>query len=79
MTTTTTFRFKKGQQLHLDEIYDIQGLAGGHWWERDEPDEYCDDLHIVEDITIKIVVTRKSNAPADLPAVAGTVRRDVGL
>ena len=27
------YKFKKGQELHLDVIYAVQGLCGGDWWE----------------------------------------------
>lgn len=58
-TTTETFRFKKGQPIHLDDIYEIQGLAGGQWWQpADGEPEDSDRIVCVEDITIKITVTR---------------------
>ena len=61
-----TYKFKKGQVLHLDDIYLIQGLADGKWWTASDPhdDEASDRgeiVTIVEDITIKIIVTRKGN------------------
>lgn len=61
METTEKHSFKKGQQMHLDEIYDIQGLADGDWWDFEGevgifgPD---DDIKIVEDIEITITVKR---------------------
>lgn len=63
MTETQTYKFKKGQELHLDQIYDIMGLAGGRWWTADDPHleggSGGEDVTILEDITIKITVTRK--------------------
>ena len=65
METTETHKFKRGQKLHLDDIYDIQGLAGGSWWTGDDPND--DDgnqgelVEIVEDITITITVSRPAN------------------
>lgn len=34
MVTTQKFSFKRGQKIHLDEIYYIQGLAND-WFEED--------------------------------------------
>ena len=60
-TTTETFRFKKGEKTHLDLIYDIQGLSNGDWWEAPDPLEMAldeEDVTILEDIIIKVTVTR---------------------
>jgi hypothetical protein len=47
--------FKMGQKVHLDEIYEIQGLGGGDWWERkDLNNDFDEDLVITRDITITI-------------------------
>lgn len=57
-----TYQYKAGQRIHLDDIYDIMGLAGGRWWVRDNPDDdLCEKLRVVEDITIEIIVTRRPN------------------
>lgn len=47
------FNFKKGQLIHLDTIYDIQGLAGGDWWEHCDND-IGDDLIITKNVSITI-------------------------
>lgn len=61
--TTETRKFKRGEEVHLDEIYDIQGLAGGKWWtRRDGEDDDSDLLVITETITITITASRPSNA-----------------
>ena len=61
--TTETFKFKKGQKLHLDQIWDIMGLAGGNWWYADDPADpggsAGEDVTIIEDITIKVTVDRR--------------------
>lgn len=51
---TTTYAFKKGDKVHLDSIYDVQGLGEGRWWEAIEEDG--DDLIIQEDIEITIII-----------------------
>jgi len=63
--TTETHKFKKGQELHLDEIYNIQALGGGDWWEAvpdgtiECPDTSGELVRIIRDTTIKITVTQK--------------------
>ncbi|MEQ8504639.1 MAG: hypothetical protein RIB80_04885 [Rhodospirillales bacterium] len=58
-TVTETFKFKKGQRLHLDDIYFIQTLGGGDWWQPAEGErEDSDNIVCVEDITIEISTTR---------------------
>jgi len=52
------YEFKKGQKLHLDEIYFIQGLGGGVWWEHINEDT-DNDVIIIMDITIEITITKK--------------------
>ena len=63
--TTETHKFKRGQKLHLDEIYHIQGLADGKWWTSDDPNDddgnQGEEVEIVEDITITIIASRPSN------------------
>ncbi len=51
---TETYKYREGQQLHLDEIYEIQGLANGDWWDHDHDDS--DDIHVTRDVTIVITV-----------------------
>jgi len=46
------YSFKKGQRLHLDHIYLIQGIGGNDWWEPIE--EGGDNIIITQDIKIKI-------------------------
>lgn len=50
------YKFKKGEKVHLDTIYHIQGLSGGQWWQAEV--EEGDDLIIQENIEIKIIVKR---------------------
>ncbi len=50
-------RFKKGQKLHLDTIYDIQGVGDtmpgvGKWWEHKFEDS--DDIVVTKNIDIEI-------------------------
>jgi len=72
--TTNTFKyaFKKGQQVHLDEIYQIQGLGldvegVGRWW---RPNDGAGDenLTITRDITISIQFRTQKDLPAKLTA-----------
>lgn len=49
----TTYSFKKGEKLHLDDIYDIQGVDGGEWWK--PTDDSGDEIVITENINIVIV------------------------
>lgn len=52
-----THKFKKGDHIHLDQIYDIQGLGGGDWWESDGTEgEDGDNLIITKDIKITVIV-----------------------
>lgn len=30
---TDNYKFRKGEVYHLDDIYLVQGLGGGDWWE----------------------------------------------
>ena len=58
MKHTQTHKFKRGQKLHLDSIYEFQGIGDnivGRWWEPD--DEDCgDDITVTQDITITITI-----------------------
>lgn len=51
-----TYKFKRGQTEHLDDIYVIQGICGGDWWEPFIIDE-GDDIFITRDIEITIAWT----------------------
>lgn len=55
-----THTFKKGQKLHLDSIYNIQGIGcemqhGGAWWEPD--DDSGERVTVTRDITIRIEIS----------------------
>ena len=65
MTETIKYKFKKGQKVHLDEIYNIQGLAPD-WFEedysRDVPPSrtgLTDHLIITKDIEFTIKIKTK--------------------
>lgn len=49
------YRFKQGDTLHLDDIYNISGLAGGDWWEP-VPDRGGDIVVITRDVNFTITV-----------------------
>jgi hypothetical protein len=63
--TTTIYKFKKGQETHLDEIYFIQSLDDGDWWQHLDFDDRensfghgdGDELVITRNITIEIKIT----------------------
>ncbi len=53
--------FKKGQRLMLDDIYVIQGLDGGDWWQKTGTDvresdnkEFGEELVCTRTVTITI-------------------------
>lgn len=59
------YKFKKGQVTVLDNIYAIQGLGGGDWWEKTGNDisssksyeiELGDEVVITRDIEITIII-----------------------
>lgn len=57
-----TREFRKGQKLHLDDIYDIQGIGcgpefGGQWWSHDNEATSGDDITVTRDITIRIEIS----------------------
>lgn len=50
------YTFKKGQVLHLDQIYLIQGLCDGDWYDQDIDGEDAGESVIINrDITIEII------------------------
>ena len=49
---TETRKFKKGELYHLDQIYIIDGLCGGDWW--NPIDDSGETIVILRDITIQI-------------------------
>lgn len=61
------YKFKKGQKIHLDEIYNIQGLASD-WFEEDySPDRgpgssrrgLTDNLVVTKNIKFTIIIEEK--------------------
>ena len=56
--TQRTYKFKKGEALSLDQIYDIQGFGGGDWWERTGEDlpSYAKEHDI--DLSETLICTR---------------------
>ena len=62
MKKTETYKYKKGQVLDLDEIYNIQGIAGGDWWDAGDlaDGDAGEEVVIVKDITIRITITTPS-------------------
>jgi hypothetical protein len=81
MKHTVTHRFKRGQQLQLDDIYLFSGLgddvAGvGKWWEPN--DEAGEELTVTKDIEITVTI-RTPNAHPHGRAPARTVQGVVGV
>ena len=69
MIIKEVFKFKKGQITDLDSIYNIQGLAGGDWWEKTGNDvdkfdpmgsDMGDEVIITRNIEITITVYEES-------------------
>jgi len=65
MKHTSTHRFQRGQRLHLDDIYTIQGLGDGiagigRWWDRDEEDS--DEIVVTKDLSITITIRTPNNS-----------------
>ena len=69
MVIKEVFKFKKGQITDLDSIYNIQGLAGGDWWEKTGNDvdqfdpmgsDMGDEVIITRNIEITITVYEES-------------------
>jgi hypothetical protein len=65
-TNKTVYKFKKGQITVLDNIYAIQSLGSGDWWEKTGNDvdpsdkmgaDLGDEIIITRDIEITIIVT----------------------
>jgi len=60
MTDTEIHKFTKGQKLHLDDIYHIQGIGGVDWWKH--IDGETDDFIIITR-TIEITIISKYRKP----------------
>ena len=50
-----TYKFKKGQEIRLDTIYDIQALGGGDWWKPINEEKGGEDVIITKTIEITII------------------------
>ncbi len=48
------FKFKAGDEYHLDQIYEVQGLCGADWWRGKERDG-DDEVIITRDIEFEII------------------------
>lgn len=59
MKDEQTYEFKKGQEMGLDDIYNIQGLGSGHWW-HPISEEFDDTVVIVKDIKITIIIEEET-------------------
>jgi hypothetical protein len=61
-TIIEKYKYKKGQKLHLDQIYIIQGLGSNDWWESlisgSNTKSPSDDIIITKDIEIEIKITK---------------------
>lgn len=77
MKTKQTYSFKLGERFMLDDIYAIQGLGGGDWWERTGEDKSEADRDLGEDlictraITITVIIETdalRAFAVAETPA-----------
>jgi len=53
------YKFKRGQEIRLDNIYDIQALAGGDWWEHTDAEGLSESIIITKDIEI-IISSKKA-------------------
>ena len=49
------FKYKKGQKLHLDQIYNISGVLETDWWEHIDEDGCGDEVLITKDVKITII------------------------
>jgi len=56
--------YRKGEVRHLDDIYPVQGLDGGDWWDHCESERRFpgDMIIITRDIKISIEVTTVESA-----------------
>ena len=63
MKTRDVYEFREGDRFTLDDIYAIQGLGGGDWWERTGEDtaarssDLSEDLVCTRDIKIVIIIS----------------------
>ena len=60
MRTREIHKFQVGDRFTLDDIYIIQGLGSGDWWERTGEDtdasDLGEDLICTRNITITIII-----------------------
>ena len=50
------YKYKKGEVLALDQIYDHQGLGGGRWWDYQDNDITSDNVVVNRNVEIQISV-----------------------
>ena len=69
MTNSKKYKFKRGQEIHLDRIYQIQGIGDdipgiGQWWKHKDADQGgdSDELIVTQDIEIEITVRTPNGA-----------------
>jgi len=64
-TVRQKYKFKKGQKLHLDQIYMVQGLAVdiiGNWWEYENGLEASNELVVTQNVEFEIIIKDKRKA-----------------
>ena len=54
------YEFKKGDEMNVDEIYDIQGIGEANWWEFIDEVE-CEEIIITKNIKFTIKVYYPKN------------------
>ena len=59
MTDTKMYEYKRDDIISLDEIYIIQGLGEGNWWDFVDGDERSNLVVILTDIKISVSVTKE--------------------
>jgi len=50
-----SYKFKKGERLHLDDIYNVQGIGGNDWWDHEDGEESC-EIIITRDVHFEITI-----------------------
>lgn len=50
----TTWKYKKGQIIGLDDVYEVQGLIGGNWIEGVK-DDFDEDVRVLRDIYFEVI------------------------